>query len=65
MMAPGVQQVMRQARARVFGGDTHVESKLVSVFEPATEVIRKGKASKPIRQDGGDPGSGESDHHWV
>jgi IS5 family transposase len=46
-MAPRVQQVMRQARARVFGGDTHVESKLVSVFEPTTEVIRKGKASKP------------------
>ncbi len=46
-MAPRVQQVMRQARARVFGGDTHVANKLVSVFEPATEVIRKGKASKP------------------
>ena len=46
-MAPRVQQVMRQARARVFGGDTHVENKLVSVFEPTTEVIRKGKASKP------------------
>ncbi len=46
-MAPRVQQVMQQARARVFGGDTHVESKLVSVFEPTTEIIRKGKASKP------------------
>jgi transposase-like protein DUF772/DDE family transposase len=40
-------QVMRQATARVFGGDTHVEDKIVSVFEPSTEVIRKGKASKP------------------
>ena len=46
-MAPRVQQVMRQARARVLGGDTHVENKLLSVFEPTTEVIRKGKASKP------------------
>ena len=46
-MMPRVQQVMRQARARVLGGDTHVENKLVSVFEPTTEVIRKGKASKP------------------
>jgi IS5 family transposase len=42
-----VQQVMRQARARVFGGDTRVEGKLVSLFEPTTEIIRKGKASKP------------------
>lgn len=46
-IAPRVQQVMRQTRARVFGGDTHVESKLVSIFEPSTEVIRKGKASQP------------------
>ncbi len=46
-MAPRVKQVMQQARARVFGGDTHVAEKLVSIFEPSTEVIRKGKASKP------------------
>jgi len=44
---PRVQQVMRQTRARVFGGDTHVEDKLLSRFEPSTEVIRKGKAGKP------------------
>ncbi|MDO8730297.1 MAG: ISNCY family transposase [Candidatus Omnitrophota bacterium] len=44
---PRVQQVMRQTRARVFGGDTHVEDKLLSLFEPSTEVIRKGKAGKP------------------
>ena len=47
VMRPRVQQVMRQARARVFGGDTRVEGKLVSLFEPTTEIIRKGKASKP------------------
>jgi IS5 family transposase len=46
-MAPRVQQVMQQTRARVLGGDTHVNGKLVSIFEPSTEVIRKGKASKP------------------
>ena len=46
-MAPRVAQVMQQARARIFGGDTHVSEKLVSIFEPTTEVIRKGKASKP------------------
>ena len=44
---PRVQQVMRQTRARIFGGDTHAEDKLLSLFEPSTEVIRKGKAGKP------------------
>jgi len=46
-MLPRVQQVMFQARERVFNGNTHVAGKLVSIFEPSTEVIRKGKASKP------------------
>jgi IS5 family transposase len=46
-MLPRVGQVMRQARARIFAGDTHAEGKIVSIFEPSTEVIRKGKASKP------------------
>jgi IS5 family transposase len=46
-MAPRVQQVMQQTRARVLGGDTHVDGKLASIFEPGTEIIRKGKASKP------------------
>ena len=44
---PRVQQVLRQTRARILGGDTHVEDKLLSLFEPSTEVLRKGKASKP------------------
>jgi IS5 family transposase len=47
VMVPRVQQVMQQARARLFGGNTHVAEKLVSLFEPGSEVIRKGKASKP------------------
>jgi IS5 family transposase len=46
-MAQRVQQVAKQTRARVFGGNTKFEEKLVSVFEPQTEIIRKGKASKP------------------
>src|SRR2546421_96594 len=46
-MLPRVRQVIRQSRARVLGGDVHVAGKLVSIFEPSTEVIRKGKASKP------------------
>ncbi len=46
-MGPLVTQVMRQTRARVFGGDTHQAGKIVSIFEQTTEIIRKGKASKP------------------
>src|ERR1017187_6561493 len=45
---PRVQQVMRQAKQRIFGGNTHVAEKLVSIFEPTTEIIRKGKASKLV-----------------
>jgi IS5 family transposase len=47
VMVPRVQQVMRQAKARIFRGDTRSEGKIVSLFEPSTEVIRKGKASRP------------------
>ena len=46
-MIPRVQQVMQQTRQRVLGGNTRAEGKIISVFEPETEVIRKGKASKP------------------
>jgi IS5 family transposase len=42
-----VRRVMQQTRARIFHGDTHVEGKILSVFEPSTEVIRKGKIGKP------------------
>jgi transposase, IS5 family len=46
-MVPLVRQVMKQTRARIFRGDTRSEGKIVSVFEPSTEIIRKGKTSKP------------------
>jgi len=46
-MVERVEQVIRQTRARVFGGNTRFGEKIVSVFEPHTEIIRKGKASKP------------------
>src|SRR5260370_27339392 len=46
-MVPVVQEVMKQTRARILRGDTRSDGKLLSVFEPATEVIRKGKAGKP------------------
>jgi IS5 family transposase len=46
-MVPRLRQVMKQARERVLHGNTRAENKLLSVFEPHTEIIRKGKASKP------------------
>jgi len=42
-----VRQVIRQTVARIFRGETHHPEKLVSLFEPHTQIIRKGKASKP------------------
>ena len=47
LMIPRVRQVMKQTRARLFRGNTRSEGKLLSLFEPSTEVIRKGKAGKP------------------
>jgi IS5 family transposase len=46
-MVPRVQQVIKQTKARIFKGNTHAEGKLFSIFETATEIIRKGKAGKP------------------
>jgi IS5 family transposase len=46
-MIPLVQQVIRQTKARVFHNDLHAADKLVSIFETATQIIRKGKSSKP------------------
>jgi IS5 family transposase len=46
-MLPRVQQVIRQTKARIVHGDSRSEGKIVSLFEPSAEVIRKGKASKP------------------
>ncbi len=46
-MTGRVRQVVKQARARIFRGITDFPGKLVSLFEPHTEIIRKGKASKP------------------
>ena len=42
-----VRKVMKQTRARILRGDTRGDGKLVSLFEPETEIIRKGKAGKP------------------
>jgi transposase, IS5 family len=46
-MADRVRQVVKQTKSRVFQGVTQLPGKVVSLFEPHTEIIRKGKASKP------------------
>lgn len=46
-MADRVRSVVRQTKARIFKGLTKLPEKIVSVFEPHTEIIRKGKAGKP------------------
>ena len=61
-MVERVEQVIRQTRERVFGGNTKFETKLVSVFEPQTEIIQgQGEQAYGVRQAGQDPGSRESD----
>ena len=47
VMSDRVRQVAKQASARIFGGVTQLPGKIVSLFEPHSEIIRKGKASKP------------------
>jgi transposase, IS5 family len=46
-MAVRVRHVVKQTKTRVFEGITQMPGKVVSLFEPHTEIIRKGKASKP------------------
>jgi IS5 family transposase len=42
-----VRRVLAQTRARILRGNTRSPAKLLSLFEPHTEAIRKGKAVKP------------------
>jgi IS5 family transposase len=42
-----VRRVITQTKERVYRGNTHWEGKLMSLFEPDTAAIRKGKAHKP------------------
>jgi len=43
------QKVLSQARRRIIGGEkVPNEEKIFSIFEPHTELLKRGKASKPI-----------------
>lgn len=49
---PRVQQVMRQTQRRVLNGESvPAREKLVSLFEPHTAIIRKGKFGKEVEFD--------------
>jgi len=42
-----VEKGITQTKQRVLGENCHVEGKVLSLFEPHTQVIRRGKAHKP------------------
>ena len=46
-IVPLIRRVITQTEQRVLHGDTHVPDKVMSLFEPHTEGIRKGKVVKP------------------
>jgi hypothetical protein len=46
-MRPVAQRVVNQTRARLLGGDTRVPDKVLSIFQPDNETIRRGKITKP------------------
>src|SRR5258708_9370296 len=45
-MVPLGKQVMKQTGGRIVRVETSCEGKILSLFEPSTEIIRKGKAGK-------------------
>ena len=44
---PLVEKVITQSQVRIFQAQTHHPDKILSLFEPHSVVIRKGKAHKP------------------
>lgn len=44
---PLTERVIEQSRARIFEGETRHPEKLLSLFEPHSVVLRKGKAHRP------------------
>ena len=44
---PRARQVIRQTRARIVRGVTSSPGKLISIFEPHAQILRRGKLHKP------------------
>lgn len=47
VMLPRAKQVVRQTRGRVLRGVTNSKDKLISIFEPSAQILRRGKLHKP------------------
>lgn len=44
---PRAKQVIRQTRARIIRGVTNSSGKLISIFEPHAQILRRGKLHRP------------------
>lgn len=45
---PRAEQIVRQTRARIVRGITDSKGKLLSIFEPYAQILRRGKLRKPV-----------------
>ena len=45
---PRAEQIVRQTRARIVHGITDSKGKLLSIFEPYAQILRRGKLRKPV-----------------
>lgn len=48
VLLPRAEQVVRQTRARIVHGITDSAGKVLSVFEPYAQILRRGKLRKPV-----------------
>jgi IS5 family transposase len=46
-MAPRARRVVQQTRARIVRGVTNSKTKLISIFEPHAQILRRGKLHRP------------------
>jgi IS5 family transposase len=46
-MAPRARRVVQQTRARIVRGVTNSKAKLISIFEPHAQILRRGKIHRP------------------
>jgi IS5 family transposase len=46
-MTPRARQVVQQTRARIVRGVTNSKKKLISIFEPHAQILRRGKLHRP------------------
>jgi IS5 family transposase len=46
-MAPRARRVVQQTRARIVRGVTNFKTKLISIFEPHAQILRRGKLHRP------------------